>query len=47
VTSANFTEAAQSRNIEAGVIFRQTNQVRRLRDYFDGLIQQGLLVPVT
>ena len=46
VTSANFTEAAQNRNIEAGVIFRSTHQVGRLRDYFDGLIATGNLVQV-
>lgn len=43
VTSANFTEAAQDRNIEAGVIVRQRNQVVRLRSYFEGLIETGML----
>jgi phosphatidylserine/phosphatidylglycerophosphate/cardiolipin synthase-like enzyme len=43
VTSANFTEAAQSRNIEAGVIVRQPHQVSRLRRYFEGLIDTGSL----
>ena len=47
VTSANFTEAAQSRNIEVGVIVRQSHQVRRLRSYFEGLIQTGLLRQIT
>jgi phosphatidylserine/phosphatidylglycerophosphate/cardiolipin synthase-like enzyme len=43
VTSANFTEAAQNRNMEAGVIVRQSNQVVRLRNYFEGLIETGML----
>ncbi|MBU3665987.1 MAG: hypothetical protein FGM15_08965 [Chthoniobacterales bacterium] len=38
VTSANFTAAAQRRNIEAGVLFRDRHQVKRLRTYFEGLI---------
>ncbi|MES2476447.1 MAG: DISARM system phospholipase D-like protein DrmC [Verrucomicrobiota bacterium] len=47
VTSANFTEAAQSRNIEAGIILRQENQVDRLRSYFEGLIKMGDLLLIT
>jgi phosphatidylserine/phosphatidylglycerophosphate/cardiolipin synthase-like enzyme len=43
VTSANFTEAAQNRNMEAGVIVRQSNQVVRLRNYFEGLIETVML----
>jgi phosphatidylserine/phosphatidylglycerophosphate/cardiolipin synthase-like enzyme len=46
ITSANFTEAAQSRNIEAGVLLRQPRQVRRLRDYFEGLIDEGKLARI-
>lgn len=46
VTSANFTAAAQRRNIEAGVIFRDPHQSRRLKNYFDGLIATGLLAPI-
>jgi hypothetical protein len=41
VTSANFTEAAQNRNIEAGVIVRHPYQVSQLRSYFEGLIATG------
>jgi phosphatidylserine/phosphatidylglycerophosphate/cardiolipin synthase-like enzyme len=41
VTSANFTEAAQHRNIEAGVIIRHRAHVEVFRRYFDGLIQIG------
>jgi phosphatidylserine/phosphatidylglycerophosphate/cardiolipin synthase-like enzyme len=43
VTSANFTEAAQYRNIEAGVQIKHTPMVRRLAGYFEGLIGKGLL----
>lgn len=37
VTSANFTEAAQQRNIEAGVLIRHRGMVERIDDYFAGL----------
>ena len=43
VTSANFTQAAQSRNIEAGVQTRNPHQVARLKNYFDALIRLGML----
>ena len=46
VTSANFTEAAQNRNIEAGVIVRQAHQVGVLRSYLEGLIDTGGLRPI-
>ena len=45
ITSANFTPAAQERNIEVGVLVRDARQVRRLADYFDGLIGD-VLAPV-
>lgn len=41
VTSANFTEAAQNRNVEAGVIIRLPQQVCSLRSYFEGLMDTG------
>jgi phosphatidylserine/phosphatidylglycerophosphate/cardiolipin synthase-like enzyme len=41
VTSANFTEAAQTKNIEAGVIVSYRPFVNRIADYFDGLVQLG------
>lgn len=41
VTSANFTEAAQQRNIEAGVLIRHTGMVQRLASYFKGLQLNG------
>ena len=46
VTSANFTEAAQNRNIEAGVIIRLSQQVCSLRCYFEGLMNTGGLRPI-
>jgi len=42
ITSANFTEAAQKRNIEAGVIVRYAPFVERLACYFDGLRREHL-----
>lgn len=39
VTSANFTEWAQERNVEAGVLIRGHHFVRQLRRQFDGLTQ--------
>ena len=44
ITSANFTAAAQHRNIEAGVLVRHEPTVRRLVTYFEGLQTQGKLV---
>lgn len=37
ITSANFTPAAQERNVEVGVLVRDAEQVRRLTEYFDAL----------
>lgn len=39
VTSANFTEWAQQRNVEAGVLIRDRHFVGQLRQQFDGLVQ--------
>jgi len=44
VTSANFTEAAQQRNIEAGVLVKAPWIVERLVDYFEGLIADKQLI---
>jgi len=46
VTSANFTEAAQQRNIEAGVLVRDAGFAERIAKYFDGLLELKLLWPV-
>ncbi len=43
VTSANFTEAAQKKNIEVGVLIRHEISVGRLVGYFSGLRNAGLL----
>ena len=44
LTSANFTEAAQQRNIEAGAIVKYPLLVERLVGYFEGLRASGQLV---
>lgn len=45
ITSANFTEAAQTRNIEVGILTRDADAAKRLDDYFDGLIKSHELAP--
>ncbi|HPA20708.1 MAG TPA: DISARM system phospholipase D-like protein DrmC [Verrucomicrobiae bacterium] len=47
VTSANFTEAAHHRNIEAGVILKSPALAVRLADYFNALIHAGALLCAT
>jgi phosphatidylserine/phosphatidylglycerophosphate/cardiolipin synthase-like enzyme len=45
ITSANFTESAQERNIELGVMFRENPlMAQSIQTSFEGLIQKGLLV---
>jgi phosphatidylserine/phosphatidylglycerophosphate/cardiolipin synthase-like enzyme len=44
VTSANFTEAARQRNIEAGVVVKYQPFVERLVGYFEGLRSTGQLL---
>jgi phosphatidylserine/phosphatidylglycerophosphate/cardiolipin synthase-like enzyme len=46
VTSANFTEAAQMRNIEAGVFVLDSNFAKSLVRQFEALISSGLLCRV-
>lgn len=46
VTSANFTEAAHSRNIEAGVLVRDSQLARSLISQFEGLVGSGALVRI-
>ena len=46
VTSANFTEAAQERNIEAGVLVANAGFTAALRSQFDGLVTSGRLTRV-
>ena len=43
LTSANFTEWAQERNVEAGVVIRNTEFVRQLRQQFESLIEAKLV----
>ena len=43
ITSANFTGAAQTRNIEAGILLRKSRAVTQLHAYFAGLISTGIL----
>jgi phosphatidylserine/phosphatidylglycerophosphate/cardiolipin synthase-like enzyme len=43
VTSANFTEAAQDRNIEAGVLIQNAHFSGRLQSYFESLIEKQAL----
>ena len=43
VTSANLTEAAQERNIEAGVLIRDPIFAKSLRDQFEALVSKTLL----
>lgn len=44
VTSANFTEWAQSRNVEAGVLIRDPNLAHQLPAQFDSLVAAGAVV---
>ncbi len=46
ITSANFTEAAQKKNIEVGVELSETKEARKLADYIDSLIRNGILHPL-
>ena len=41
VSSANFTEAAQERNIEVGVLVRSPMVADRLLSFFSGLVATG------
>ena len=43
-TSANFTEAAQERNIEAGVLLDDPRTAARMRRQLDGLVSTGRLL---
>ena len=46
VTSANFTEAAQTRNIELGLLIEDSLVPRRIEEHFDSLIRDGHLEPL-
>lgn len=46
VTSANFTEAAQMRNIEVGALIRCERFSERLAGHFDALVENRILKPL-
>ena len=46
ITSANFTEAAHERNIEARTVITDTILSRALKAQFDTLVDHGALKPV-
>ena len=46
ISSANFTEAAQHRNIEVGLLVRHAALTQRLAGYFDELYTLGILKDV-
>jgi len=46
ITSANFTEAAHDRNIEAGVVVEDASVASALRRQFDSLVAEGVLMHV-
>ncbi len=47
VSSANFTEAAQERNIEVGVLIRSPRFAEPLAERFEVLAVQGVLLPLS
>lgn len=46
ITSANFTQAAQARNIEAGLLVKDGTTARRVIEQFEGLVDAGRLLPL-
>ena len=46
ISSANFTEAAQVRNIEVGVLIRSEHLARKLARHFQALADAGALKPL-
>jgi phosphatidylserine/phosphatidylglycerophosphate/cardiolipin synthase-like enzyme len=47
VSSANFTEAAQERNIEVGLLLRSQDMAARLLNHFSRLVAEVVLVPLS
>lgn len=43
VSSANFTEAAQNRNIEVGLLIHSRHMAKKIADHFEALIERGFL----
>ena len=46
VSSANFTEAAQIRNIEVGVLIKSSHFATKLERHFKALADAGVLKPL-
>ena len=46
IGSANFSEAAHSRNIEAGVLIKSVDLAKKLERHFLGLIEADLVKPL-
>ena len=46
VSSANFTEAAQERNVEIGVLVRSPLLADRITRHFDAMLEESLLAPL-
>jgi hypothetical protein len=46
ITSANFTEAAHARNIEAGVLLADVSVAKAIQAQFESLVTRSLLLPV-
>jgi phosphatidylserine/phosphatidylglycerophosphate/cardiolipin synthase-like enzyme len=47
ISSANFTEAAQQRNIEVGLIVHSDPLAERVSRFFSSMISAGLLAPLS
>ena len=47
VSSANFTEAAQQRNLEIGILIHSSSEADRITRYFDALLAKRLLSPAS
>ena len=47
ISSANFTQAAQRRNLEVGLQIRSRDVADRIVRYFNGLVEKKLLTPIT
>lgn len=45
ISSANFTEAAQNRNLEVGLLIRSASLAANLAGHFDALVDLRLLLP--
>lgn len=46
ISSANFTEAAQERNIEVGALIHSISIAERLTRFFDSLLNEGMFLSV-